>query len=123
MFGFHPANLAFRLVLEIAAFVALGIGGYAIGSGALSWVLAAGLPMAGMAAWGTFNVPGDRSRSGEAPVPVAGAIRLLVEAAVFGTAIVVVSFANSTYAMVLLAGVVVHYLLSIDRIKWLLSNR
>lgn len=123
MFGFHPANLAFRLVLELAAFAALAIGGYAIGSGALSWVLAVGLPIGGMAAWGTFNVPGDRSRSGEAPVPVPGAIRLLVEAAVFGVAIVVVSFANQTYAAALLAGVVVHYALSIDRIKWLLSNR
>jgi hypothetical protein len=123
MFGFHPVNLAFRLVLELAAFAALAIGGYAIGSGALSWVLAVGLPIAGMAAWGTFNVPGDRSRSGEAPVPVPGAVRLLVEAAVFGVAIVVVSFANPTYAMVLLAGVVVHYLLSINRIKWLLSNQ
>jgi hypothetical protein len=122
MFGFHPANLAFRLVLELAAFVALAIGGYAIGSGALSWVLAVGLPIAGMAAWGTFNVPGDRSRSGEAPVPVPGAIRLLVEAAVFGVAIVVVSFANPTYAAALLVGVVVHYAMSIDRIKWLLSN-
>lgn len=123
MFGFHPANLAFRLALELAAFTALAIGGYAIGSGALSWVLAVGLPIAGMAAWGTFNVPGDRSRSGEAPVPVSGAVRLLVEATVFGAAIVVVSFANQTYAALLFAGVVVHYALSIDRIKWLLSNQ
>ena len=123
MFGFHPVNLLFRLVLELAAFVALAIGGYAIGSGVWGWVLAVGLPIVGMAVWGTFNVPGDRSRSGEAPVPVPGAVRLLVEFSVFGAAIVVVSSANVTYAAVLLAGVVVHYALSIDRVRWLLSKR
>ena len=122
MFGFHPAYLAFRLVLELAAFAALAIGGYAIGSGALSWVLAVGLPIAGMAAWGTFNVPGDRSRSGEAPVPVPGIVRLVVEFDVFGVAVIVVWFANPAYAVTLLAGVAIHYALSIDRIKWLLAN-
>ena len=122
MFGFHPANLGFRLVLELAAFSALAFGGYALGTGAFSWALAIGLPLAAMAAWGTFNVPGDRSRSGEAPVPVPGAVRLLVEALVFGAAIVVVWFASPMYAVALLLGVVVHYALSIDRIRWLLAN-
>jgi hypothetical protein len=122
VFGFHPANLGFRLVLELAAFSALAIGGYAVGTGALSWVLAVGLPVAGVAAWGAFNVPGDRSRGGEAPVPVPGAVRLLVEASVFGVAIVVVWFASPAYAVALLLGVVVHYALSIDRIRWLLAN-
>jgi hypothetical protein len=122
MFGFHPVNLAFRLILEVAAFVALAIGGYAIGSGAFSWIFAIGLPVAGMAAWGTFNVPGDRSRSGEAPVPVPGIVRLLVELDVFGVAVIVVWFPNPTYSMMLLVGVVIHYALSIDRIKWLLEN-
>jgi hypothetical protein len=122
MFGFHPVNLAFRLILEVAAFVALAIGGYAIGSGAFSWIFAIGLPVAGMAAWGTFNVPGDRSRSGEAPVPVPGIVRLLVELDVFGVAVIVVWFPNPTYSMMLLVGVVIHYALSVDRIKWLLEN-
>ena len=122
MFGFHPVNLAFRLILEVAAFVALAIGGYAIGSGAFSWIFAIGLPVAGMAAWGTFNVPGDRSRSGEAPVPVPGIVRLLVELDVFGVAVIVVWFPNPIYSMMLLAGVVIHYALSVDRIKWLLEN-
>jgi hypothetical protein len=122
MFAFHPVNLAFRLVLEVAAVAALAIGGYAIGTGAFSWMFAIGLPVAAMAAWVTFNVPGDRSRSGEAPVPVPGVVRLLVEADVFGVAVIVVWFANPTYAWILLAGVVLHYALSIDRIKWLLEN-
>lgn len=122
MFGFHPVNLAFRLVLELAAFAALAIGGYAIGTGAFSWLFAIGLPIAGVAAWGTFNVPGDRSRGGEAPVPVPGVVRLLVEFDVFGVAVIVVWFASPAYAVALLVGVVIHYALSIDRIKWLLAN-
>jgi len=122
MFGYHPVNLAFRFVLELAAFVALAVGGYAIGSGAVSWLFAIGLPVAGMAAWGTFNVPGDRSRSGEAPVPVPGVVRLLIELDVFGVAVIAVWFASPTYALILMVGVVLHYALSIDRIKWLLEN-
>lgn len=122
MFGYHPVNLAFRFVLEMAAFVALAVGGYAIGSGVISWIFAIGLPVAAMAAWGTFNVPGDRSRSGEAPVPVPGVVRLIVEIDVFGVAVIVVWFANPTFAIALLAGVIIHYALSIDRIKWLLAN-
>ena len=51
-----------------------------------------------------------------------GLVRLLVEADVFGVAVIVVWFANPTYAWILLAGVVLHYALSIDRIKWLLAN-
>ena len=115
-------NLAFRFVLEIAAFAALAVGGYAIGTGVFSWIFAIGLPVAAMAAWGTFNVPGDRSRSGEAPVPVPGVVRLLVEIDVFCVAVIVVWFANPTFALALLVGVIIHYALSIDRIKWLLAN-
>lgn len=121
MFGFHPVNLAFRFVLEIAAFVALAAGGYAIGSGLFSWILAFGLPLVAMLAWGTFNVPGDRSRNGAAPVPVPGVVRLIVELDVFGAAVLVGWFANPTLSLALAAGVVLHYSLSIDRIRWLLA--
>jgi hypothetical protein len=127
MFGFHPLNLAFRLVLELAAIAALAVGGYAVGelvvdSGVFPWVLAIGLPLTAIAAWGVFNVPGDRSRSGEAPVPVVGIVRLIVELDVFGAAVVVVWFANPAYAVALGACVVIHYGLSLDRIRWLLTN-
>jgi hypothetical protein len=74
-----------------------------------------------MLAWGTFNVPGDRSRNGEAAVPVPGIVRLIVELDVFGAAVFVCWFANPTFATALGIGVVVHYALSIDRVKWLLA--
>jgi len=122
MFGFHPVNLAFRFVLEIAALTAIAIGGYAISSGALAWILAITLPLVAAVVWGTFNVPGDRSRSGEAPVSVLGGVRLTIELGVFAMAVVLVSFVAPLVALVLGIAVAIHYLLSLDRIRWLLRN-
>lgn len=122
MFGFHPANLAFRFVLEISAFVALGAGGYTLARQPLAWILAVALPLIGSIVWGVFNVPGDRSRSGRAPVPVPGGIRLIIELAFFSCAVVLASFASPVAAGMLGVAVAVHYLLSRDRIRWLLSR-
>ena len=122
MFGFHPVNLAFRFALEIAALTAIAVGGYAISSGALAWILAIALPLAAAVVWGTFNVPGDRSRSGEAPVSVSGGVRLVIELGVFAMAVVLVSSVASLVALVLGIAVAIHYLLSLDRIRWLLRN-
>jgi len=122
MFGFHPANLAFRFVLEISALAALGVGAYAIASGPIAWVLAIASPLVAAVVWGRFNVPGDESRSGQAPVAVQGSIRLIIELGIFATAVVLMSFASPVAAGVLGTAVAIHYLLSLDRIRWLLAN-
>jgi hypothetical protein len=44
------------------------------------------IPLLAATAWGVFNVKGDPSRSGKAPVPVPGIVRLLLELAFFGSA-------------------------------------
>lgn len=122
MFGFHPVNLAFRFVLEIAALIAISVGAYNLASGFFAWILGIGLPLVVAVSWGTFNVPGDESRSGEAPVVVRGIVRLVLELFVFTTAVVLLWFVSPIAAMTLGIGVVIHYLLSIDRIRWLLAN-
>ena len=122
MFGFHPVNLAFRFVLEIAALTAIVVGGYAMSSGVWAWILAITLPLVAAVVWGTFNVPGDRSRSGEAPVSVSGGVRLIIELGVFALAVVLVSFVAPFVALLLGIAVAIHYLLSLDRIRWLLRN-
>ena len=122
VFGFHPANLAFRFVLEIATLIALGVGAYSVTSGPLAWVLAIAVPLVAAIVWGRFNVPGDESRSGEAPVAVRGSTRLLIEITTFATAVVLVSFASLVAAGVLGAAVAIHYLLSLDRIRWLRTH-
>ncbi len=122
MFGFHPANLALRFLLEILALVALGVGAYSTAAGPLAWVLAIALPLVAAVVWGTFNVPGDQSRSGRAPVAVSGRIRLVIEFGVFAAAVVLASFASPVGAVLLGVAVVIHYLLSRDRIRWLLAH-
>ena len=122
MFGFHPANLAFRFVLEIAALAAIGVGAYNLASGFFAWALGIGLPLVVAFGWGTFNVPGDESRSGKAPVVVPGVVRLVLELLFFTTAVALLWFVSPIAATVLGVGVVIHYLLSIDRIRWLLGN-
>lgn len=122
MLGFHPINLGFRLVLELAALVSIGLGASTLTEGWFRWVLAIGVPLVAAVVWGVFNVPGDRSRSGEAPVPVPGIVRLLIELAVFISGAVLISLVSSAAAAVLGGAVAVHYAISIDRIRWLLAN-
>ena len=122
MFGFHPANLAFRFVLEIVALIAIGVGAYSLVSGILAWILAIGLPLVAAVSWGTFNVPGDRSRSGKTPIEVPGVVRLTLELVVVLAAVVLFWAASPIAATVLGIGVLIHYLLSTDRIRWLLAN-
>lgn len=118
----NPLNLAVRFLLEIAALIALGYWGWTWGQGALRYLLAIGAPLLAAVLWGVFAVPGDRSRSGSAPVPVAGWMRLLLELAFFGFAIWGLYVAGATTAAWLLGGVVlVHYGLSYDRILRLLK--
>lgn len=122
MFGFHPANLAFRFLLEMTALIGIGVGAYNLASGALSWILAVGLPAIAAIGWGTFNVPGDESRSGKAPVAVPGVARLALELAVFTAAVILLWVVSPLGAAALGIGVAIHYLLSVDRIRWLFAN-
>jgi hypothetical protein len=119
----HPLNLALRFFLEIAA-----LGGFAI----LAWQLTEGwwrLITAAVALacimtlWGVFAVPGDPSRSGNAPIPVSGMIRLGLELAVLLGGAYALYWSGHIYAAYALAGLVIlHYALSIERITWLLQH-
>jgi len=121
--GSHPANLALRFVLELAALFGLGWWGWSLTDGWARFALA-GLFVVGAAGiWGTFAVPDDPSRSGGAPVPVRGWIRLLIELLVFcGGVIGLTAGEQAPIGIALLIGVVIHYLLSLDRIRWLLER-
>ena len=120
--GTHPANLAFRFVLELATIGALVVWGVRAADGVWGWVLGIGAAIVGMAAWGTFRVPGDASASGEAPMAVPGPARLAIELALFALATWgLFAVGLTTAGWVLGAAVVVHYALSWDRIGWLLG--
>ena len=116
-------NLALRFVLEMGALVAMGRWGWSLRTEWWRYVLALAVPVAAAIAWGTFAVPGDPSRSGGAPVPVPGVVRLLLELAFFGLATWALSSIGARLpALIFGALVVIHYALSSDRLAWLLQR-
>ncbi|MGD8791110.1 MAG: YrdB family protein [Anaerolineae bacterium] len=120
----HPLNLAVRFLLEIAALVAIGYWGFYEHTGMLKFALGIGLPLFAAAVWATFRVPGDRSASGNAPVAVPGLVRLLLELALFALAAWALYDAGRTVLALLLSSVtMVHYIVSYDRIAWLVQRR
>jgi len=119
--GFHPVNLALRFLLELSALVAMGVWGWRLGDGPGKYAYAFLIPFAAMAVWGVFAVPGDRSRSGKAPVAVGGKVRLGVEIAFFTLAVFALTRTGSGLLTALFAAAIsIHYLASYDRIAWLL---
>lgn len=119
----HPLNLALRFLLEVAALVALAYWGFSQHAGFWRFVIGLGSPLVAAVLWGTFAVPNDRSRSGKAPVPVPGVVRLLLELTFFGLAAWALYDAGKPMLALVLAGVTaVHYVLSYDRVNWLVRQ-
>lgn len=117
----NPVNLAVRFLLEIAALIALGYWGWTTQEGILRPALTVGLPLAAAFLWGTFRVPGD---PGQARVAVPGIVRLLLEAALFISAAALLAAANQPAAAVVLGLIAAaHYVVSYDRVLWLLAQR
>ena len=121
--GSHPANLALRFLLEVAALVAVARWGFLLVTSWPRYVLLLALPVGLAIIWGVFAAPDDPSRSGRAPVPIAGSLRLLLELLVFATASCAL-YASDAHraAWALAAAVLVHNALSYDRVAWLLSR-
>ena len=119
----NPINLALRFALEIAALFALGYWGWTQHDGIWRFMWSIGLVVLAGVIWGTFAVPDDPSRSGNAPVPVPGLVRLLIEL-VFFAAGTWAFFAAGQALWGTLLGIltVIHYALSYDRLLWLLKQ-
>ena len=115
----NPLNLGLRLVLEISALMAIGLWAWGRGSWLSALITTVSLSMV----WGIFNVKGDPSRSGNAPVQVSGLFRLLLELAIFTTAFFclgIMGYVSLSRQFGLL--LIIHYLLSWRRILWLLNQ-
>lgn len=117
-------TLALRFALELTALAATGRWGYvAAGGGALGGAAGTACVLVAAAAWGTFAVPGDPSRSGRAPVPVSGAVRLAVEALVFGGgAAALAGLGAWAWLGAYAAGLVLHHVSARARVRWLLAQ-
>ncbi len=121
--GSNPINLAVRFILEIVTLVALGWWGWNLFEGMLRFVLALGIPILAAVLWGTFAVPGDPSRSGTAKVPVPGIVRLLLELVIFGVATwSFFAMGATTIGWIFGIVVLIHYIVSYDRIAWLVRQ-
>ena len=121
--GFHPVNLLFRFLLELAVLAVAVLWAWISYEGWVGFVLAFVLPFLLAVIWGSFTVPGDPSRSGKSPVPISGTLRLLLELLIFSFPIwCLFDMHRSRFALVLGLLVLLHYLLSLDRIRWLIKK-
>jgi hypothetical protein len=116
-------NLAVRFLLELAALYAFGYWGWGKNEGFLRYLLVIGLPLLAATLWGVFRVPGDASASGKAVVAVPGWMRLLLELAFFSFATFCFFDAGLQNAgWVFGVAALIHYILSYDRILWLVKS-
>ena len=118
------AQASLRFALELIAWGAAAWWGASLFEGTLAsvvgGVIAGGISMG---VWVVFNVPGDPSRSGEAPVVVPGWARILLEGIVFGAgAGALVALGRSGVAAVFTALVVFHTIAYRERLRWLLDR-
>lgn len=121
--GSHPINLAIRFLLELTALLAMGVWGWRQSESWFRFPLALGIPLIAAVVWGTFAVPDDPSRSGAAPIPVPGLLRLAIELAIFASATWMLHNLGATgLSWVLIIVVAVHYITSYDRILWLIRQ-
>jgi len=116
----EPWNLALRFVLEVACVAGIGAGVGSAGSTLLGIVAA----VAAVVVWGTFATPDDPSRSGRAPVPVPGVVRLALELAVFGAGVAGWFVAGQRLVAVTVGlSAVIHHLAAGPRLAWLVTRR
>ncbi len=120
----HPLNLALRFLLELAAIITMGIWGYHISYGALGIIFALLLPLGFAILWGVFAVPNDPSRSGKTVIATPGIIRLLLELSLFATATWMMrDLGYSQIWWIFGIVVLIHYVISHERVSWLLKQK
>jgi hypothetical protein len=116
-------NLALRFGLELGALAGLGAAAWHLTSGSIRWIAVIVVPLLAAVIWGVFNVLDDPSRSGEAPVEVAGWVRLGIELLILGggaAGFYIAGQRNIAIAIAIL--VVFHYATAWSRIQWLLDT-
>jgi hypothetical protein len=119
----NAANLALRFLLELAAMAGLAAWAWNAASGWWRFLFALLIVVVVMVLWTVFAVPEDPSRSGNAPVPIRGLVRLILELAILlGGAYAWHLSGYTSGGVVISALVLLHYLLSFQRIMWLLQQ-
>jgi len=101
----------------------MGFWGWEQNDGWLQIVMALALPITAAAIWAVLAVPNDTSRSGSAPIAVHGILRLTIEFSFFALSIwAIYDLGFTKLSWIIGFIVVVHYIISYDRIKWLMNH-
>jgi hypothetical protein len=86
----------------------------------MKYFIAIGLPLIAATVWAVFKVDGD---PGKAIVAIPGWLRLCYEFLLFASAsYMLFSLKMDKWAYIFIAVSALHYLISFDRIIWLLKN-
>lgn len=117
-------GLVFAFLLELAMFAALGVWGWHLGDGgAVGALLAALFVIVAVLVWALCRAPGDLPH-GRSRLPVPGSVRIAIEWAILALAVYGIWTAWSRAAgETLLTAGVIHYALTWERLRWLLSVR
>lgn len=115
-----PLNLALRFMLEIAALASIGYWGWNAFEGVLRVAMTIGLPLCGAIIWAVFRVDNDPK---DAPVAVPGLVRLAIEITLLMGGSIALYFAGAVnLSWVLAALITIQYLISYQRIRWLVKQ-
>src|SRR5690349_19795679 len=103
----NPINLVLRFLLELAMLASLGVWAWSRHEGVARYALVVLVPLVAATLWGVFRVPND---GGPPTVEVPGIVRLALEFALFGAAVVALVMAQRPrLALVLGVVTLVHY--------------
>src|SRR5579859_2928320 len=117
----NPVNLGVRFLLVIAMLVIFAFWGWHLGGPWMRYLGVLGLPAIAAALWGIFRIPNDPK---PAPVEIPGIVRLLLEWALFGSAVWALydlEYCRLSFAMLII--VILHYIVSYDRTWAMLRNK
>jgi hypothetical protein len=116
----HPLNLALRAVLELLLIFIYFYWPWKTFLGASKLVISIGLPILLVSVWAVFKVDGD---PGKAVVAIPGWSRLILEACIFlGGFFLLTQLSYTKQAYLFLGISILHYIISYDRIAWLLKH-
>jgi len=118
----NSINLVVRFILEMSGLITLGVWGWDKGDGIFKFILALGVPIIAATIWGVFAVLDDPGRSGNAPIIVPGVIRLILELTFFILVVWALFVMRHSMLGWLFGAIVVHYLVSYERVSWLLRQ-
>lgn len=123
MMGSNPINLMLRFILELISLISIGFWGWSQFTGLSKIVLTIILPVTIALLWGVFAVPDDPSRSGKTVVATPGYLRLILEIFIFSICMFALYKTGRVEMSYVISGLIlIHYVISYDRIIWLFKN-